>query len=163
MCDNGMPPNSYTLVFDGNPLPDLSSQIFEIVREEAAWQDALDEWRKLHQIVPTFEERRQHACYHSERFPYAVRDIVRGKSLIRCNFAIDGQGGPWNAKEVLAMNRGLMTAEEWEDKWEEQRLALTFQTTAPLPTWIELRLSRLLPEEEREIAKSTIVKGRDYF
>ena len=69
LYDNGMPPNSYDLVFDGGAVPDLSSQIFEIVKEDAAWQDALDEWYKRCSITPTFEDRREHPCYYSERFP----------------------------------------------------------------------------------------------
>ena len=160
LYDNGMPSNSYTLIFDGDLVPDLSSSVFEVVKEEAAWQDALDEWYKQNSIVPKFEERRGHSCYHSERFPQAVRDIVEGTSFIRCNFPIGDTS--WDAKQVLEMNQGLVNEYEWEDRWHEQRRALTFQTTPPLPTWIELRLSRVLPEEEREAAKSSLIEGRDY-
>ena len=161
LFDNGMPSRSYTLVFDGDPLPGLSSLIFDVINEDAAWQEALDEWYKQHSITPTVKDRRKHSCYYSERFPQAVRDIVQGTSFIRCNFPIGGTS--WAAKEILELNQDLVSAYEWQERWEERREALTFQTTPPLPTWIDLRLSRVLPEDERKAAKSSIVKGRDYF
>ena len=41
---NGMPPGSFSLLLDGDPLPDLASKAFEILKDDAAWQIAQMQW-----------------------------------------------------------------------------------------------------------------------
>ena len=37
----GMPRHSFSLVFDGDPIPDRSKEKSEVVKRDAAWQTAL--------------------------------------------------------------------------------------------------------------------------
>ena len=40
----GMPAGSFTLILDGDPVPELASEAFNIVKEDAAWQIAQMQW-----------------------------------------------------------------------------------------------------------------------
>ena len=146
LYDAGMPLDSFSLVFDDDGAPDLSSEVFAIVKRDAAWQEALDKWIEQKSLNPTFQQRRTHSCYKSERFPQAIRRMSDGTSPIRCNFPI---AGLWDVQQVLDENRANETLEDWEINWDRKLYPQTFQTTAPLPSWRELRLDKVIPEKER--------------
>ena len=63
----GMPANSFSLVFDGDPISGLSSQVFEIVKRDAAWQLALDQWYTQKSLAPSFFEIRDNKIISSTR------------------------------------------------------------------------------------------------
>ncbi|MCJ1323697.1 hypothetical protein MMC10_000358 [Thelotrema lepadinum] len=147
LYDAGMPIESFSLVFDGDSDPDQSSAVFEIVKQAATWQEALDQWFKQKSLDPTFQERRQNLCYQSERFPQAVRSMVEGRSPIRCNFPI---GGLWDVQHVLDENSANETLLDWEDGWEDKVYPKTFQTMSPLPSWQDLRLDKVIPAPPEE-------------
>ena len=159
LFDAGMPTGCFSLVFDGDPVPDLSSNVFQIVKRDAAWQDAYKEWCKG-VFLPDFGEQRLNRCYHSERFPQTVREIADGTSFIRCNFPVGGY--LWDSKQILEQNRHNSDIESFEERWLEGLVPGSFQTTAPLPTFAELRVEKLLPREERKAARLSLVRGRDY-
>lgn len=141
LYDAGMPAKSFSLVFDAEGAPERTSEVFEIVKRDAVWQEALDMWYKKKCIRPTFDARRSHACYHSERFPQAVTDLVTGKSPIRCNFPV---GVAWEEMErVLEENMDAEDSWDWRERWEEKLVPKTFQTAPPLPSWLELRLDQV--------------------
>ena len=146
LYDAGMPIGSFSLVFDGDGAYDLSSEVFEVVIQDAAWQEALDKWIKQRSLHLSFKESRMQSCYKSEKFPQAVRSMVEGNSPIRCNFPI---AGLWDVQQVLDENSANSDLEDWEINWCEKHDPQTFLTTTPLPSWVELRLNKVIPAEER--------------
>ncbi|KAI9697172.1 MAG: hypothetical protein M1820_007908 [Bogoriella megaspora] len=141
LCPAGMPRNSFSLVFDGDPSPDQSSEVFERVKRDAAWQVAQDQWYAERGITPSFLEERNtnNYCYHFESFPKAIKDIVEGKSFIRCNFPV---GVLWNAMEVLNENREC-SLEEWSSRWKSEYEPQCIETRPPLPVWLDLRYEQV--------------------
>jgi hypothetical protein len=95
----GMPANSFSLVFDGDPVPDRSSEEFDIVKGDAAWQVAQDQWYNQQSVYPDWSDRRSgEGVYFFEDFPQAITNIVEGKSCISCIFPI---GGVYDVKPVF--------------------------------------------------------------
>ena len=101
---HGMPAESFSLVLDGDPAPDQSSEVFEIVKEDAAWQVAQIQWYTDQSLSPGFVTTRRGGFYMSDVFPRAINDIVAGKSFIRCNFPT---GNPYDPQRVLDGNRQI--------------------------------------------------------
>jgi hypothetical protein len=116
----GMPINAFTLVLDGDAIPQKTSQVFEIVKRDAAWQAALDQWYAYHNKTPSSIEREAHVCYAFGEFPDVVRDLVENRpgSIIRCNFPTDDL---WDAEHVFEENRHWMLASDWQDAWRTHR------------------------------------------
>lgn len=143
----GMPMNnSFSLVFDGEPTPDRSSQVFARVKRDAAWQLALDQWYVQKSKTPSFLERRNEDCfcYQFEAFPQIIKDVVERKSFISCNFSTDPEIS-WDADQVLEKNHDFHTIDQWNLKWLKQYQPEHFQTSPPLPAWFDLRLEQALP------------------
>ena len=145
LADAGMPAGSFSLFFDGDLIPDRSSEVFEVVLQDAAWQEAQDEWCKQTSFEPTFEDRRYFSCYLTERFPQAIKDIVEGNSFVSCNFPI---GGLWSVEQVLYENRDIVEHIEWLRRWNRIHEAKHFDTAPPLPSWIEFRLAKVIRETD---------------
>lgn len=139
----GMPATSFSLVFDGDGIPDRSAQVFEIVKRDAAWQAALDQWCIQNSVTRSTEERRDHSCYIFEALPQAVGDMIEGRSIVRCNFPI---GGSWDVEQVLEQSR-VRNYDEWLKKWNSELSPKSFQTSPPLPKWIDLRPEQLYTEQ----------------
>ncbi|KAF2249806.1 hypothetical protein BU26DRAFT_504240 [Trematosphaeria pertusa] len=138
----GMPPGSLTVILDGDPIPSETVHVFDRVLRDAAWQSALDEcYARKHIPSPSWFERRSHKCYRFEGFPAALDDIVKGRSFIRCNF---NPGDVWDVERLVEANRNW-SAKEWARQWIDHR-PRTFETTVPLPSWLELRREDALPE-----------------
>ncbi|USP81842.1 hypothetical protein yc1106_09116 [Curvularia clavata] len=129
----GMPEESYTLVFDGNPVPELSSKVFRIIQRDAAWQAALDACysRGLFPEVSWQIGRRQNKCYQFEGLPEVMQMLLTGSSsLIQCNFDL---GAPYDVEQILEDHRGWDWA-TWSESWSSHEPS-TFQTEPPLPPW----------------------------
>ena len=146
LYDAGMPVKSFTLVFDAEGSPERTSEVFEVVKRDAAWQTALDLWCEEKGITPLFGDRRRNASYHSERLPKAVSDMVAGVSPIRCNFPI---GSEWDAQQVLEDNMDATDLKDWEKRWFEGLHPKGFQTAPPLPSWLAIRLDRVKYTQEQ--------------
>lgn len=84
LAANSMPAKSFSLVLNGDPAPHQSAELFEIVKEDAAWQVALSQWYLEKSLDLTFQEVRRGGIFYSEVFPQAIQDIVDGKSFVRC-------------------------------------------------------------------------------
>ena len=139
----GMPPNAFSLVFDGHPTSEQSFRVFQVVKLEAAFQSAKDlqEARWPETLLNTGYVNAHFAKF--ETFPQVVRDIIEGRSNISCNFPM---GDIWDANELLAEYLSR-THGGWFDMWiEALRRVGRFQTAQPLPPWRDLRLENLLPE-----------------
>lgn len=141
----GMPPGSFSLVFDGDPTPEHSSWVFEtVVFRDAGWQAALDKSIALAHLSPSYFERRDSQCYISEAFPQAVRDIVNGTSVVRCNFPLRGAWDDEKVEELITKARAW-TIEAWSEHWDSDRPHKLLQTSSPLPTFLELLRERVRP------------------
>ena len=142
----GMPPNSFSLVFDGHPAPDQSSEIFQVVLRDAAWQSAAQKFcqEKSLDIRPRVLHVR--GLFIFDTFPQVISDIVKGQSCITCNFPLEDW---WDSDEIYEENKDLSF---WE--WGEKHAALpprTFQTARPLPPWLDLQLEILIPKQEYHV------------
>ena len=143
---DGMPVASYSMVIDGDPLRELSSEIFEEVKHDVIWQLAVERYltRKYAGQVP-LHWWRQYYAYLSEAMPRAVEDIVGGESsLIRCNFET---GDAWPVEDMLHRFANLNEDDLWyfRSRFTNPRPDNYYETEPPLPTWYDFRLSQLLP------------------
>ncbi|PSN73427.1 hypothetical protein BS50DRAFT_653910 [Corynespora cassiicola Philippines] len=155
----GMPAGSFSLIFDGDPIPDRSSEALEIVRRDAIWQAAFEESHKRgylpkepiewhwsrHRTSPWFQVHLDFS-FVSEMFPQTLLDIIKGKSIISFNFPI---GLPWedNEVEVLIDAHKGWSSENW-DKESSNSIPKGLDTKPPLLPWVEMSLDELDQESE---------------
>jgi hypothetical protein len=136
----GMPEGSFTLVLDGNPIPDKTAEVFQVVQRDVAWQKALDLCYARDLLPYTWLDRRFRCGFIYDALPNALRDISQESSLIRCNF---DPGLPQDPEALVAAHNGW-SIEEWERAWDTHEPA-EYQTVPPLPPWHVLRWRRVLP------------------
>ncbi|KAK8067288.1 hypothetical protein PG997_014035 [Apiospora hydei] len=130
-----LPEESFTLILDGDPVPQLSAQIFhESVSRDLQWSRARAE-AILRGLVPDdeFKDNDYDQGWRREyrRFPQAMADIIAGRtSLIRCNFHPGYLGDP---EEIIEIWRGIPKRDpflpvddpiyswqsEWYSAWEK--------------------------------------------
>ncbi|KAF2687816.1 hypothetical protein K458DRAFT_269401, partial [Lentithecium fluviatile CBS 122367] len=68
----GMPNGCFSLILDGNPIAQKSSEVFAVVQRDAAWQAALEESFKRQLLsMPSWLDKRLHLAFISENFPAA--------------------------------------------------------------------------------------------
>lgn len=147
----GMPPDSMTLVLDGDPLPELCEVMFQkAIQREVVWQLAFDETHSQNPNFPPNPWKRVRFC--SELFPTAVRHLVNESSIFRCNF---NPGRLLDVESLVDEHRGW-SIDHWLDQYdrldEEE-----FHTIPPLPKWHNLVLENFLTKKEM---KRRIEMGR---
>lgn len=136
----GMPQESFTLVLDGEPTPEKSTTVFDIIQRDIAWQTALDiSYKRGSLPTPSWADRRTQIGYMYEALPALIKDISQDSSLIRCNF---DPGSPQDA-EALAVAHGRWSLERWTNAWTSHE-PQEFETDPPLPPWHELKWQRVL-------------------
>jgi hypothetical protein len=130
-----MPSSCYTLVLDGSPNIEHTSEVFRVVQRDIAWQSALDACY-ARRLLPelSWQERRCRKGYIYEGLPDVVRSLSTSSPLIRTNF---DPGLPVDIEDLLEEHQGW-SLEEWEERWAEHE-PREFQTKAPLPLWQILR------------------------
>jgi len=137
----GMPEGSYTLIFDGDPMPEKSTAAFAVVQRDAAWQAA---FTTRYPAGSTPERLWLHMCaqagYFFESLPGALQKITTASSLIRCNF----DPGQLYSAESLADARIGWSLAEWEKDWDTHE-PREFETESPFPPWYRLRWQRVMP------------------
>ena len=137
----GMPQKSFSMLLDGNPTPEHTSTVFQIVQRDVAWQSSLDAaYDQGHLPTPTWYERRSRAGYNYEGLPSAMRNMSTAGpgEPISCNFDV---GQPDDVETLLALHRGW-TPKQWADHWGMHQ-PQSFQTEHPLPPWHELKWLRV--------------------
>ncbi|KAI4683949.1 uncharacterized protein J4E84_006789 [Alternaria hordeiaustralica] len=143
----GMPPKSFTLIIDGAAVPENSTQIFNVLQRDAAWQkayqrcviDAID-----CQNAPIWLASRENNAYIMRGFSEALQAITDDKSSVKCNFS---PGLVQDVDQVVAQGRSWNDA-EWLVNWREMgELQADIHTSAPLPSWLDIRREDLLDEE----------------
>ncbi|KAB5535347.1 hypothetical protein GE09DRAFT_1291459 [Coniochaeta sp. 2T2.1] len=103
-------PAPITLVFDGAPLPELSSRTFqETVQRDAAWQTAFDR-----------------AFHHPARLAWA-REALHGVAWDEARISAE--------IEEQNRQRGVNTPDEWVEAWSSTRPTTEYQTEPPLPEY----------------------------
>ena len=138
----GMPTKSFSLVFDGDPIPERSSGIFECLKEGAARQIA------RYQCLDTtslMEKHWKHSFARLETFPEVIKDIIENRSFIRCNFPL-GDSLDAKVRSVLENSRNF-SSDDWLRKFWRHFPQKEFRTSPPLPDWIDLLIEEVLPEE----------------
>ncbi|KAI4614485.1 hypothetical protein J4E83_007139 [Alternaria metachromatica] len=145
----GMPQNSFTLIIDGAAVPDGSTQVFDVLQRDAAWQsafqrcviDAID-WPNPHMWLRC----RENLAYVMRGFPEALQAISDHKSSVKCNF---DTGLVRDVDQVVALGRSW-TTDEWLVNWREIGDQADIHTSAPLPSWLDLRWEDLLEGESMD-------------
>ena len=149
---SGMPPGSFSLVLDGSTAPDQSSTVFEVIKDDAAWQVANAQWFTDHSMFLDpmdlgSPSSLAQPVYYSKVFPQAIKDIVERKSFIRCNF---DTGNMVDANQILDRNRHV-PGRRWIRNWFEHRFRNPIQSAPPLPpVLVDLALEDLMPEEQQQ-------------
>lgn len=154
---NGMPAGSFSLVLDGDPAPDQSSKVFEILKEDAAWQVAQAQWYTDQSLSPGLLATKIGGLYWSEVFPQAINNIVEGKSFMRCNFPT---GNLYDPKRVLNRNGHLnhdpirdprlhVPGAKWMREWLKLRYHNPILPSPPLSLLADFALEDVIPEEEQ--------------
>jgi hypothetical protein len=140
----GMPADAFTLILDGDPLPEKSEQVFEVIRRDAAWQGAYKA-HCLEKHVDWFKTRksryRSTGCYITSEFPQVMRDITSGDCIVKFNFEIPQSR---DVDEIREKGRGW-SLEEWASGWKEHS-QLDYHTDPPLPSWLDHRREDVISE-----------------
>ncbi|KAK2031600.1 hypothetical protein LX32DRAFT_637013 [Colletotrichum zoysiae] len=153
LASAGMPESSYSLVLDGDPVPQLCTEIFRaVVQRDVAWQLAWTESIKQGNLAGvswfvarggemgrrriSYNQPRFTGCYFYEGLPEAVWDMTTGKSIVSCNF---DPGEPWSAQDVdiLVQKHRQWTTQTWTERWSRHK-PKWWDTEHPLPSWMGL-------------------------
>ena len=161
LVNNGMPAHSFSLVLDGDPAPDQSSDLFELVKEYAALQVAQIKWYNENSLTPDFKTLRVGGVYLFDKFPEVLSDIVGGGSFISCNFPT---GNPYDPEQLLNRYRhlpfyhGLCPGKDWQTETTVKIYQTYggFRFSPPLPPYFcDLGFELIIPDGE-EHSENTI-------
>ncbi|KAI4683901.1 uncharacterized protein J4E84_006741 [Alternaria hordeiaustralica] len=138
----GMPKDSFTLVLDGDPIPEHTSHVFSTLQRDAAWQDAFDACYVRGILAePSWFDRRINQGYMYEGLPEVVRTLSPNSSPIRTNFPL-GSAESYDVERLLRENQGW-SIQDWKEGWARHEPE-EFQTEAPLPPWHLLRWGNVI-------------------
>ncbi|CAO2655409.1 Nn.00g104730.m01.CDS01 [Neocucurbitaria sp. VM-36] len=139
----GMPEDSFTLILDGDRIPEHTSEVFRVVQRDAAWQSTLDKCYMCGSLPkPSWLSRRVGQFYMYEELPGALQNLSMTSPLVRCNFE---PGPPYDVESLLKTHRGW-DLRDWQNAWR-QRMPQRFDTKPPLPPWHVLRWRNAFQED----------------
>ena len=157
LFNNGMPADSFSLILDGDPAPEGAAQLFDIVKEDAAWQVAQLQWYTEESLSPGPYDKMSHGFYRSTVFPQAISDIIEGRSFIRCTFPT---GEMYDPEIILNRNRHLTSVQANGDqpygRWLHAHGSYIRRRTPVdppppmLPYFADYALEELLPRDSSE-------------
>ncbi|KAH7363384.1 hypothetical protein B0T11DRAFT_93367 [Plectosphaerella cucumerina] len=145
----GMPAGSFSLLLDGDPIPEHSTHLFQtVLHRDVAWQLVIAAWQKLKPQALPIEWNMSF-----DDLPEIMRDIALGKSNIRCNF---DPGWPVDFRPIFDEHRGSTRLEF--KKAHNFREPRRFDTVPPLPDFRTLHYEVILgspcpPMTQREIER----------
>lgn len=168
LASAGMPPASFALVLDGQPAPQLCTEIFQTtiqrdVAWQAAWLASVDqgivpptEWFLTRLVVFNKLRVARRTGYFYRGFPRAMRDIVQGTSIVRCNF---DPGELWNVDRIVQDHRAW-TPQQWQEAWADHE-PKTWFPVAPLPYFKALLEEDLVPRcgKKEKLSRSRRSRG----
>ncbi|CAN9338612.1 unnamed protein product [Alternaria alternata] len=113
----GMPHKTFSLVFEGKK--DSMQPVFDILVEDASWQDALEQWPGRH-IGSVFDPERYKGfgSYFFKELPELMRNIIHDTGSVTFNHC---SGRVWDTQKILTMNDGCYNMVDWHRKWESLR------------------------------------------
>ena len=133
----GMPPNVFTLTFEGKA--DFMQPIFDILTEDASWQDALQQWTRRDVVSPFVREQagtigegyKRCDCYFFDEFPDLMKNVIMGAGSVEFK---NCYAQAWNVEQIIVRNSNCQGVWEWWMQWQGLR---RFQVIVPpLPcTW----------------------------
>ena len=124
--DLGMPPQCFKLVFNGQPIPARSAEVFKIVQRDAAWQTVFEEHRADHHNKMSWFETRRNAGYQMRGFPEALAAIADDTSIVSCNFSL----ASFDYSSSIRQAAQGWSMKEWEEQWSKHE-PRTFDAQAP--------------------------------
>ncbi|KAI1105308.1 hypothetical protein F4804DRAFT_304495 [Jackrogersella minutella] len=142
LVPSGMPEGSFSLLLDGEPLPDECEQIFDhIIQSDVTWQAAMEE-SEARGFLPRFDifqegNMHRYVLYTFKNFPGAFNNISKKrKSIVRCNFYLRAYSTTY--AEHLAENRSGWTVDMWRGRnWLSYRW-IDWNTYTPFLEWMDL-------------------------
>ncbi|KAH9240111.1 hypothetical protein K456DRAFT_48164 [Colletotrichum gloeosporioides 23] len=146
----GMPDNSFSLILDGQPLPNLATQMFQaVVQRDIAWQRAWEESldRGVASLPSVQDFGLWYHLYPGHRFKHlsrAMEDMAQQKSVVQCNFDV---GKAWDVENIIQEHKDW-TAQQWAERWPVDYDPASWETESPLSSWRSLLEEDLLPEPE---------------
>ncbi|KAK3369767.1 hypothetical protein B0T24DRAFT_532555 [Lasiosphaeria ovina] len=151
MAEAALPtvPEAITLVIDGNPAPEVSSDVFrDVVQADAAWQTAIDRAFPPSRVSPLdFLLKTAVKPYQCKGFPELLKAVCNGdpSSRIRCNF---DPGEPWDDGQIDEIIKANPSDDPFElaDAWRQARWPVGFKPPPPLPPYYKM-LDELLMTE----------------
>ncbi|KAF5013076.1 hypothetical protein FDECE_903 [Fusarium decemcellulare] len=134
VLDAGMPPESFTLVLDGNPAPETTTEIFErAVHRNLAWASAFEPYADLIEAQIPADEAFwiSRIKFGQNRFKEAITHLVNGTSILHCNFH---PGDIWDIQKMVEERQNwdlLAHHYGWEVASEDE----TMDIGDALPNW----------------------------
>ncbi|KAI1370197.1 hypothetical protein F4677DRAFT_451636 [Hypoxylon crocopeplum] len=145
----GMPPESFSLVFDGEPSTIRASEIFkDVIHRDVTWQVALEKAIALGYLKEPATWDRRHSIYEyylRKKFPKALRDIIDGTSIVKCNFDPGEMSSQLDIEELVKEHHAW-TWDEWEGQNKWNREPVNLETGPLLPGWKALVRERFRVE-----------------
>ncbi|KAH6973007.1 hypothetical protein BKA56DRAFT_593146 [Ilyonectria sp. MPI-CAGE-AT-0026] len=148
---DGMPPNSFSLVLDGDPATDLCAEIFQTLIPPHVAFDRVFETLRSQGIHPiTFESN--DLPVRESTFSKELRHLVNQTSNVRCNF---------DPVQVCDFEKILKTGNGWDvEQWRRtynRGMPSDFDITPILPKWHDLLLENF---DRRDMDLSTLRRAR---
>lgn len=139
----GMPPQSFSLIIDGEPTSDKSAWVFQsVIQRDAAWQTAFEKHCTRQTEEGQWAKIRENDSFLGNGFPQALRNITSGQyTIVKCNF---DPGEEWDPGYFVRKGRNW-TRKQWQRNWYDHE-PRQFDMDTPLPCWLGLRLEDALPE-----------------
>ncbi|RTE77548.1 hypothetical protein BHE90_007967 [Fusarium euwallaceae] len=139
VMDAGMPAGSFTLILDGNPAINLSSEIFQhVIQRNVATERA---YRRCFSAHLEYIRTHWHPTTWAGRYiRHGIDHLNNEASVVRCNFNI---GPPWDVDKIVEERRGWLR-EQWFQEFHRPDVYVyngSHCTLAPpLPTWSSIQL-----------------------
>ncbi|RSM04741.1 hypothetical protein CDV31_009908 [Fusarium ambrosium] len=157
VMDAGMPAGSFTLILDGNPAINLSSEIFQnVIQRNVATERAFGRCFNTH--LGNAREHRHVGSWAGKHLLLGMDHLNNQASVIRCNFNI---GPPWDVDKIVE-ERQQWPVEQWQNKY---RGADVYECNGghctlapPLPTWSSIQLDLF---EQKVVPKPTETNDRE--
>ncbi|KAI0543869.1 hypothetical protein F4679DRAFT_592209 [Xylaria curta] len=145
----GMPEKSFSLVLDGEPALEASSEFFRIVQKAAMWQEAYVKAQKLLPTPSPYRIGRYTSFYIREHFPRILRAMTDNESFfIQCNFNIDF---PRNIEQIIDQNRHY-SLDRWGQNYDQDGDETGEQLKKPFPpfrSWHDFYIAEYVYPTER--------------